>query len=201
MNGVTYTAGSSPSLSEMFTVSSSPATVTDGHATITNTLYQTTVHVLKQSGATTHDPLPNATFKLWKRITGDSYTEFATQTSSSATGSVGRLSFQNLPAGYYRLEETEAPAGYNRLGEYIYFKIAGGVVTWTDSTFETVIGDGNKPNQVEYNSANVEFVIDNTPGVELPSTGGRGTLIYTVAGMALIVLAGVLLVSRRKRKA
>jgi len=38
------------------------------------------------------------------------------------------------------------------------------------------------------------------PGAELPSTGGSGTVIYTIAGMAMIVLAGVLLVSRRKRK-
>jgi len=46
-----------------------------------------------------------------------------------------------------------------------------------------------------------QFTIKNKAGVELPATGGSGTLIYTIAGMALIVLAGVLLVSRRKRKA
>jgi len=35
--------------------------------------------------------------------------------------------------------------------------------------------------------------------VELPSTGGSGTLIYTVAGLALITLAGVLLITRKRR--
>ena len=38
-----------------------------------------------------------------------------------------------------------------------------------------------------------------TAGVELPATGGPGTLIYTVAGLMLITLAGVLLVARKRK--
>ena len=36
-------------------------------------------------------------------------------------------------------------------------------------------------------------------GVELPATGGSGAEIYTVAGLMLITLAGVLMVMRRRR--
>ena len=43
------------------------------------------------------------------------------------------------------------------------------------------------------------FTIGNTPGVELPSTGGSGTLTYTLTGIFLITLAGVLLVSRKRK--
>ena len=44
-----------------------------------------------------------------------------------------------------------------------------------------------------------EFLVGNTPGVVLPSTGGNGTLLYTLAGLALILLAGGLLaVGKRK---
>ena len=50
------------------------------------------------------------------------------------------------------------------------------------------------------NNATITIVNSETPGTPLPATGGSGTLIYTIAGMALIVLAGVLLVSRRKRR-
>ena len=49
-------------------------------------------------------------------------------------------------------------------------------------------------------NAVVWFENSYNPGAELPATGGSGTLIYTIAGMALVVLAGVLLVSRRKRR-
>ena len=46
----------------------------------------------------------------------------------------------------------------------------------------------------------VDFANDYNAGVLLPSTGGSGTLLYTLGGLALILLAGVLLVSRRRRK-
>ena len=38
-----------------------------------------------------------------------------------------------------------------------------------------------------------------TAGVELPSTGGSGTLVYTIAGLALVTLAGALLISRKRK--
>ena len=71
------------------------------------------------------------------------------------------------------------------------------------------VNDGQATDGVVFGTATVDadkinyVTITNTyvAGVELPATGGSGTLIYTVAGMALIVLASVLLVSRRKRKA
>ena len=44
------------------------------------------------------------------------------------------------------------------------------------------------------------FTVDNKPGVALPSTGGSGTAPYTLAGIALMALAGIALV-KRKRKA
>ena len=36
-------------------------------------------------------------------------------------------------------------------------------------------------------------------GAELPATSGSGTLIYTITGMALVMLAGVIFLARRKR--
>ncbi|MBR2853217.1 MAG: LPXTG cell wall anchor domain-containing protein, partial [Clostridia bacterium] len=50
-------------------------------------------------------------------------------------------------------------------------------------------------------TAKVDFVNAYNAGVALPATGGSGTLIYTLGGLALILLAGVLLVSRRRGKA
>ena len=45
----------------------------------------------------------------------------------------------------------------------------------------------------------VAITNDYTAGVELPATGGPGTMIYTVAGLMLITLAGVLMINRRKK--
>ena len=44
--------------------------------------------------------------------------------------------------------------------------------------------------------------VKNTSGIQLPITGGTGTVIFTVVGIALMVGAVVLLVvSRKKSKA
>lgn len=44
--------------------------------------------------------------------------------------------------------------------------------------------------------------VENTSGIQLPITGGTGTVIFTVVGIALMVGAVVLLVvSRKKSKA
>ena len=58
----------------------------------------------------------------------------------------------------------------------------------------TVSGEETLPD-----TAKVAFTNTYTAGVELPATGGPGTTIYTVAGLMLITLAGVLLVMRRRR--
>jgi len=87
----------------------------------------------------------------------------------------------------------------------------GTPVTFTESGYEvagynvtTAISGGSEeaPGTIAAAVTSNEVSIINTyvAGVELPATGGSGTLIYTVVGMALIGLAGVLLVSRRKRK-
>ena len=45
----------------------------------------------------------------------------------------------------------------------------------------------------------ITIINTETARVELPATGGPGTMIYTVAGLMLITLAGVLMISRRKK--
>ena len=46
---------------------------------------------------------------------------------------------------------------------------------------------------------NVTFMNTYVAGVELPATGGSGTLIYTITGIFLITLAGALLVARKRK--
>ena len=41
----------------------------------------------------------------------------------------------------------------------------------------------------------------NHKGFELPQTGGTGTMMYSIGGAAIVVIAGILLVvSRKSRK-
>ena len=76
----------------------------------------------------------------------------------------------------YYVVETKAPVGYNLLSEAI-------VVTF----------DGD---EIDYTRA---IIVKNSKGFTLPVTGGTGTVIFTVTGIALLGIAIVLVISRRRK--
>ena len=143
---------------------------------------------------TTPTKLPNAKFKLYK-LTGSEYADLNREETTNANG---ELTFSDLTEGRYKIVESAAPAGYNNLTGEIYFTISvDGVVTWTDENGNTI----NSQSMIEYNSTDKTFVVGNNPGVELPATGGPGTLVYTVTGLTLTLGAALwLILSRRKRE-
>ena len=97
-----------------------------------------------------------------------------------------------LPDGYYLLEETKAPNGYNRIEGYIRLTVNQGNVT---PSFSWSIGDISSICSVTSEDNVFTVTAVNTSGVSLPSTGGPGTLLYTVTGVLMILGAAVLLVS------
>lgn len=96
----------------------------------------------------------------------------------------GKAVVSGLDSGNYELEETKAPKGYNKLTARVGFEI---VDTNVKASFE---------NEDTYKDGGVQVI--NKTGVELPSTGGKGTLIFTVVGLCLVVGAGVLLVTKKR---
>ena len=79
----------------------------------------------------------------------------------------------------YYLVETQAPSGYNLLDDAVKVK-------FTDTDVE--------------NTAGVYTVkVSNSSGIQLPITGGTGTVIFTIIGIALMVGAVVLFVVSRKK--
>lgn len=97
-----------------------------------------------------------------------------------------------LPDGSYELTEITAPAGYNLLTKKIYFTITNG----------QLVGDEeNDNNVVTVNPTDKTVTIFNTAGIELPETGGMGTLMTTMSGMALMLIAlGYLILVKRREK-
>jgi len=89
--------------------------------------------------------------------------------------------FTGLSNGSYTLEEVTAPDGYNKIDA-------------NDESLKFTIADRD---YTDVNLIQSKTVI-NKKGAVLPSTGGIGTTIFYVAGAALAVGAGVLLVTRRR---
>ena len=96
-------------------------------------------------------------------------------------GKVRVLGFDN---GTYYLEETAAPAGYNMLTARQKFIIS-------DSNLDAVFNDGI------YSTGSGVHVVNKT-GSMLPETGGIGTVLFTVCGGLLVLITGVVLVTKKR---
>lgn len=146
-------------------------------------VYTLTLNVGKVDG-NTKAPLAGATFKL----TSDTDTTGTTLT----TGEDGSVTFTGLKAGKYYVEETVAPAGYNINSKKFEITISTqGIVTGDNVTTDIPATDNVKDNKL---------VVSDFP-LSVPQTGGAGTVMFTVGGIALIACAGVLFfVVMRKKK-
>ena len=112
----------------------------------------------------------------------------------SASADVGtgfNLKLNGLAAGDYWIVETDAPEGYNGVTAPIKVTVTASadndVNNWTIS---------------KNDNAETDKVIDieNSTGSILPGTGGMGTILFTVIGVALVIaVAGSFVVSRRRK--
>ena len=104
--------------------------------------------------------------------------------SGLPTNAAGVATFKKYEANdtkyAYYLVETKAPTGYNLLSNAVEVHFTDADVAGTNGIYTVEI--------------------ENTSGIQLPITGGTGTVIFTVVGIALMVGAIVLFVISRKKK-
>ncbi|QTB91311.1 SpaH/EbpB family LPXTG-anchored major pilin [Bifidobacterium saguini] len=110
------------------------------------------------------------------------------------TNDNGVLNFTGLKEGTYKVVETKAPQGYNKLTAPIEVKIEakyaadGQLTEW-----------GVYKSSDTYSKNNTTITVENKKGIELPSTGGMGTALFTVFGVLIVALgAGWYVKSNRK---
>lgn len=133
--------------------------------------------------------LQNADHK-YAQITDDklvAWVETETEATHIVTDENGYIVVKGLDADTYTLTEVKALPGYNLLNDTVTAVIAeDGSVTYklTGAT-----GNG---------AATIEIV--NNSGVELPSTGGIGTTIFTVTGSMLVLGAAILLIVKMRMR-
>ena len=109
-------------------------------------------------------------------------------TTEVVTPESGKVIIRGLEAGTYKLTETEAPEGYN--------KVEGDITVTITATYNE---DGTLASwKVNEDGTNHEVEVVNRAGAILPGTGGMGTVIFTVVGIA-IVAGGVLWFTRRNK--
>lgn len=89
----------------------------------------------------------------------------------------GQIEINGLAYGDYALEEVKAPAGYAKLQGEISFKVQEGKDAKEDINYETAsIAD----------DATKDAIRVKNKKVSIPQTGGIGSLIFVVAGLAIM---------------
>ena len=116
-------------------------------------------------------------------------TEFESVKSIDSKGY--NLRVNGLAEGTYYLVETKAPDGFNKLTAPIVIKITKS--TDTDVNKWTISKDG---------TVETDKIIDveNSTGSLLPSTGGMGTIAFTVVAALLVLGVAVSFIRDRKRE-
>ncbi|MBR4610524.1 MAG: LPXTG cell wall anchor domain-containing protein, partial [Erysipelotrichaceae bacterium] len=95
----------------------------------------------------------------------------------------------------YYLFETKAAPGYNMLTAPVIITTTG-----PNTINASLVNTPLKCEKVKDDNNNDvwEITVYNSAGVELPHTGGIGTTIFRMAGLTLILAAGIVLIFKKR---
>lgn len=100
----------------------------------------------------------------------------ATGNEEGVTIKAGKATIEGLDKDSYKLKEVVSPEGYNKLTNPVEFSVNGKTkVTIIERTLVNVI---------------------NYTGSELPETGGIGTKLFITSGLSLVLICGLVLVTK-----
>lgn len=140
---------------------------------------------LKGAGFTLYkfDKLQNKYLPVSDEIAGEDITTFV---------------FKGIDDGLYKLVETTVPEGFNQAPD-IEFEVTADheILSADPKLLDLNVGD-NQPFVIDVEAGSLETTIENLTGHELPSTGGMGTTLIYIAGGALVLIAGIVLIARKK---
>ena len=142
---------------------------------------------------------------VYRQATADEAKATGFTSAKIVSDADGKVLVKGLDAGTYYLRATKAPEGYNKLLSDIKVEIKANYDPKTGkltsySVDYTYNGTTTTGKEIKDTKTSPEVAVENKTGAQLPSTGSKGALMVTLAG---IVLFGVLTASKAfgKKKA
>ena len=159
--------------------------------------YQLDINKTFNGGTPAENDLPK--FKLYKfdSATNDYTIDRGEVTITKTEGGKYTASFKRVDDGRYKLVETKTPAGFNTAADTL-FEITADHDVESDNPRLTVLKINTTAGNTTTGTVTADVV--NQKGSNLPSTGGMGTVMLYVAGIAVFVLAGATLVMALRRR-
>lgn len=159
--------------------------------------YQLDINKTFNGGTPAENDLPK--FKLYKfdSATNDYTIDRGEVTITKTEDDKYTASFKPVDDGKYKLVETKTPAGFNTAADTL-FDITADHDVESDNPQLTVLKINTTAGNTTTGTVTAEVV--NQKGSNLPATGGMGTVMLYVAGIAVFVLAGATLVMALRRR-
>ena len=139
-----------------------------------------------------NDPLEGAHFTLFKDDGTGTYSEEVKE----ITDVTSKFEFKGLDAGKYKLVESLVPDGYTK-AEDIEFEIKA---KHNDGETPQLLSLTVDKDTITADKASgiLDVTVKNQGGAKLPSTGGIGTTLFYLGGGALVAVAGVMLITKKR---